>query len=147
MILGGEAVCGGHRRIAHIVGNHAAVFDIRHRVYQTSMCEHGHEDDILVETRDTIENGGYLPAVRLLGRSRPRPTAVFVANDPARVGAFSVAVELGLSVPAGLSPEGAQLDRACPNDNCLTGVGPGGVPVPSVWSQASGSGWFMPKPG
>ncbi|WP_265579770.1 LacI family DNA-binding transcriptional regulator [Streptomyces spongiae] len=93
----------GHRRIAHIAGSHAAVFGIRRRAYEAIMREHGLMDDILVETCDTTEDGGYRAAVRLLGRSLQRPTAVFVANDPARVGAFSAAVELGLSVPGDLS--------------------------------------------
>ncbi|MFJ8113638.1 LacI family DNA-binding transcriptional regulator [Streptomyces sp. NPDC096132] len=93
----------GHRRIAHIAGNHAAVFGIRRRAYETIMREHGYGDHVLVETCDTTEDGGYRAAVRLLGRARPRPTALFVANDPACVGAFSAAVELGLSVPGDLS--------------------------------------------
>lgn len=93
----------GHQRIAHIAGNHAAVFQLRRQAYEDIMRDHGYEQHILVEGCDTTEDGGYRAAVRLLSRTQPRPTAIFVANDPACVGTLSAATELGLSVPRDLS--------------------------------------------
>ena len=48
------------------------------------------------------EAGGELAATRLL-RSSPRPTALFVANVRAAIGALAAARRLGLSVPRDLS--------------------------------------------
>jgi DNA-binding LacI/PurR family transcriptional regulator len=92
----------GHRRIAHLAGNYGAFSERRRDSYQATMRNHGLEDNIVIETCDATEEGGYRAAVRLLSRT-PRPTAIFVVNDMACVGALSAADELGIGVPDELS--------------------------------------------
>jgi DNA-binding LacI/PurR family transcriptional regulator len=92
----------GHRHIAHIAGLFGAVSSIRRRSYEATLREHGLEGHIRVEMCDLTEEGGYRAAIRLLSR-QPRPTAIFVANDMACVGALSAASELGINVPNDLS--------------------------------------------
>jgi DNA-binding LacI/PurR family transcriptional regulator len=91
----------GHRRIAHIAGQ-GVVGELRRRGFEAVMCEHGLEDEAIVEQGDLTEEGGYRATVRLLS-TRERPTAVFAFNDIACVGALSAAEELGLQVPRDLS--------------------------------------------
>ncbi|MEW1640515.1 hypothetical protein [Streptomyces sp. NPDC091219] len=54
-----------HCRIAHIACNRAAVFDIRRRTNEAIMRERGYADDILIDTCDATEDGGYRAAVSL----------------------------------------------------------------------------------
>ncbi|GAA3795040.1 LacI family DNA-binding transcriptional regulator [Streptomyces chiangmaiensis] len=91
----------GHRRVAHISGQ-GVVGALRRRGFETVMREHGLADTAVVEQGDLTEEGGYRATVRLLS-TRERPTAVFVFNDIACVGALSAAEELGLRVPRDLS--------------------------------------------
>jgi DNA-binding LacI/PurR family transcriptional regulator len=92
----------GHRQIAHLAGNYGAFSERRLRSYEATMAEYGLQDKIAVEACDATEEGGYRAAIRLLSRS-PRPTAIFVVNDMACVGALSAADELGIAVPGDLS--------------------------------------------
>jgi DNA-binding LacI/PurR family transcriptional regulator len=92
----------GHRGIAHVGGDQAAVSEIRRRAYEDTLEECGLGDEVAVETCDLTEEGGYHAGIRLLS-ARRRPTAIFAINDVACVGVMSAAAELGLSVPRDLS--------------------------------------------
>nr|WSY50301.1 LacI family transcriptional regulator [Streptomyces sp. NBC_00886] len=91
----------GHRRIAHIAGG-GVVGELRRTAFETVVREHGLTDLATVEQGDLTEEGGYRAMVRLLAAPQ-RPTAVFVFNDIACVGALSAAEESGLRVPRDLS--------------------------------------------
>jgi DNA-binding LacI/PurR family transcriptional regulator len=92
----------GHTRIAHISGLPSMVGRLRMQGYENTMRAAGLSGNILVETGDMSEEGGYRAAVRLL--SRPdRPTAIFAANDLTCVGALSAAAAFGVRVPGELS--------------------------------------------
>jgi len=92
----------GHRRIAHISGLPSAAGSLRLRAYQDTMRTAGLGEQVLVETGDMTEEGGYRAAVRLLSRAE-RPTAIFAANDLSCIGALSAAAALGVQVPGELS--------------------------------------------
>jgi DNA-binding LacI/PurR family transcriptional regulator len=92
----------GHRRIAHISGLPSAAGSLRLRAYQDTMRTAGLGEQVLVETGDMTEEGGYRAAVRLLSRAEP-PTAIFAANDLSCIGALSAAAALGVQVPGELS--------------------------------------------
>ncbi|MBA9002553.1 MULTISPECIES: LacI family DNA-binding transcriptional regulator [Thermomonospora] len=92
----------GHRRIAHIEGAPSTTARYRRAGYENAMRKHDLADQIVVETGDFTEEGGYRAARSLL--SRPdRPTAIFAPNDLVATGALSAADELGLGVPADVS--------------------------------------------
>jgi DNA-binding LacI/PurR family transcriptional regulator len=94
----------GHRRIGHVAGMDANVFVLRRTGYESWMDRHGLVQHIQIAGCDTSEEGGYRAAKGLLGgRPRTRPTALFVANDLACVGAMAAAAELGLVVPRDIS--------------------------------------------
>jgi LacI family transcriptional regulator len=90
----------GHRRIATITGgrrNHDAAE--RLRGYRAALKASGLERSAALEaTGDFTEQSGYRAARELLAR-RPRPTAIFAANDSMAVGAMSALREAGLRVP------------------------------------------------
>ena len=92
----------GHRRIAHISGLPSAAGSLRLRAYQATMRAAGLGEQVLIETGDMTEEGGYRAAVRLLSRAE-RPTAIFAANDLSCIGALSAAAALGVQVPGDLS--------------------------------------------
>ena len=92
----------GHRRIAHIDGGQVAGADARRRGYEDAMR------DLRLRKYSTVipgaysEEGGHSGALVLLDR-RPRPTAIFAANDMAAIGALNAIEERGLSVPDDVS--------------------------------------------
>lgn len=92
----------GHRRIAHITGGDGPASPERERGFRHAMTAAGLERDMLVTRGDFTDEGGYRAMRRLL-RRRPRPTAVFAANDFAALGALDAIEEAGLSVPADIS--------------------------------------------
>ncbi len=97
----------GHRRIAHVAGPQNSDTGRRRRAgYVRALRAAGVEPpaDWMVEA-SYDEAGGDLAASRLL-RAEPRPTALFVANIRAAIGALSVARRLGLSVPDDVSMVG-----------------------------------------
>ena len=59
-------------------------------------------DEIMVGHGAYTEAGGYQGARELLER-RPRPTAIFAANDLAAIGALNAIEEFGLRVPQDIS--------------------------------------------
>lgn len=110
----------GHRRIAHVAGpQNADTARRRLRGYTAALESAGvhPEPDWIAETTFD-EAGGHVAATRLL-RLDPRPTALFVANVRAAIGALAAARRVGLRVPDELSivgfhdaPFAAYLDPA-----------------------------------
>ena len=97
----------GHRRIAFIKGNelHKAVGN-RFDGYRDGLEQSGlaYSDDLVAEGDNSLRSGE-LCAEKLL-RLRPRPTAVFSANDDMAAGVLRVATRLGIGVPGDLSIAG-----------------------------------------
>ena len=63
----------GHRRIAHLSGLPSAAGRLRLRAYQDTMRAAGLGEQVLIETGDMTEEGGYRAAVRLLSGPGGRP--------------------------------------------------------------------------
>ncbi len=97
----------GHRRIAHVAGpQNADTARRRLRGYTAALESAGvrPEPGWIAETTFD-EAGGHVAATRLL-RLEPRPTALFVGNVRAAIGALAAARRLGLRVPDELSVVG-----------------------------------------
>jgi DNA-binding LacI/PurR family transcriptional regulator len=92
----------GHRRIAHIDGGEGAGSLERRRGYEEAMRRLKLSGEIAIGRGTFTEAGGYQGARELLER-RPRPTAIFAANDLAAIGALNAIEESGLRVPQDLS--------------------------------------------
>jgi LacI family transcriptional regulator len=94
----------GHRRIAMIlgpVGNADA--GERRRGYHEAMRDCGLEVTPELELAgDFSESSGFVAAEKLLAL-RPRPTAVFAANDYMAVGLLAAARDMGVGVPQELA--------------------------------------------
>jgi len=94
----------GHRHIGHVAGPQNSDTGRRRLAgYVSAMRAAGIDPGtewVLEASYD--EAGGELAATRLL-RVSPRPTALFVANVRAAIGALAAARRLGLSVPADVS--------------------------------------------
>ncbi len=94
----------GHRRIAHIAGSYGKVFDLRRAAYEAWMAEKGLQRQARVVTCDLSEEDGHRAAVELLDQpDADAPTAVFVANDLACIGAMAAAQERGWTIPGDVS--------------------------------------------
>jgi LacI family transcriptional regulator len=94
----------GHRRVAHIAGpQNADTARRRLRGYTSALQAAGLDprSEWIAETAFD-EAGGHVAATRLL-RLEPRPTALFVANVRAAIGALAAARRLGLRVPEDVS--------------------------------------------
>jgi len=94
----------GHRRIGHVAGPQNSDTGRRRLLgYREELDRRGLEarDDWIEET-SYDEAGGQMAASRLLN-ARPRPTALFVANIRAAIGAMAAARRLGLRIPDDLS--------------------------------------------
>ncbi len=97
----------GHRRIAHLHGPALSPSELRLRGYRQAMRQRR----IAVPTAWVI--GGAFDiasgaqAMKQLLRLRPRPTAVFAANDPMAFGAIQACREAGIAVPREISIVGA----------------------------------------
>jgi len=92
----------GHRRIAHVTGGDNEVAELRRRGYEQAMAEHGLTRMVRCHEGSFSDDGGYRGAVEALAGTR-RPTALFVANDFAAVGALAAAQDRGVRVPEDLS--------------------------------------------
>ena len=92
----------GHRRIAHIDGGEGAGALERRHGYEAAMRKLKLGDDVVIGRGAYTEAGGYQGARELLER-RPRPTAIFAANDLAAIGALNAIEESGLRVPQDIS--------------------------------------------
>lgn len=97
----------GHRRIATVTGPEGNIdaYD-RLRGYRAALAEAGIEaDDDLVIPGDFTEASGYASVARILGR-RPRPTAVFAANDYMAIGLLGALRDARIHVPEDLAVAG-----------------------------------------
>lgn len=95
----------GHRRIVHIDGGASAVADDRRRGYLEAMRRHGLDDVAAVVSGSFSDEGGYRGAQAALGADVP-PTALFVVNDLAAMGALAAVADAGLAVPGDVSVVG-----------------------------------------
>ncbi|HWJ21971.1 MAG TPA: LacI family DNA-binding transcriptional regulator [Gemmatimonadaceae bacterium] len=97
----------GHRRVAIITGaerNYDAAE--RRRGYRDALREAGIKPHAAWEARgDFGEESGYRAAQQLLA-ARPRPTAIFAANDAMAIGALSALRESGVRVPEDVAVAG-----------------------------------------
>jgi LacI family transcriptional regulator len=94
----------GHRRIAHILGDPkhgAGVW--RLAGYRDGLKRAGLKEDptYMIQGRFSFESG--VAAARQLLALRPRPTAIFAADDDMAIGAIWAASEAGVSVPGDIS--------------------------------------------
>jgi LacI family transcriptional regulator len=90
----------GHRRIAHVTGP-ADNRDARERLrgYRRAVLEAGGEPARALEVPGNFtEESGYRAARLVLGL-RPRPTAIFAANDSMAIGLLSAFQGKGVRVP------------------------------------------------
>jgi DNA-binding LacI/PurR family transcriptional regulator len=95
----------GHRHIAHVDGGDGAGAQARRRGFLEAMGDMGLASSAVVARGDYTEAGGASGIDLLLARGRP-PTAVFVANDLAAVGALHALERKGLRVPEDVSVVG-----------------------------------------
>lgn len=104
----------GHKRIAFIKGDtaHKAVGN-RYDGYRDGLKQSGLEYRAeLVAQGDNSLGSGEACAAELLQR-KPRPTAIFCANDDMAAGVLRVATRLGIPVPAELSIAGCDDIALC----------------------------------
>jgi DNA-binding LacI/PurR family transcriptional regulator len=92
----------GHRRIAHVDGGLGAGAQARRKAYEERMRALRLAKYIRVVAGSYTEDGGHEGALLLL-EERPRPTAIFAANDLAAIGALNAIEEKGLRVPQDVS--------------------------------------------
>ena len=92
----------GHERIAFVDGGSSSVARDRRRGYRRAMGRHGLQDAVTVVPGSFTEEGGYRGTARALDLRDP-PTAVFVVNDLAAMGALAAVADRGLSVPQDVS--------------------------------------------
>jgi LacI family transcriptional regulator len=98
----------GHRRIAHISGPPLSPVSLRKRGYLRALRECPgavRQNQLIVAGGLDTESGR--EAMQALLSQKPRPTAVFAANDPEAVGAIWACREAGLDVPGDISVIGA----------------------------------------
>ncbi|MBL0939085.1 MAG: LacI family DNA-binding transcriptional regulator [Gemmatimonadaceae bacterium] len=95
----------GHRRIAHIDGGNAAGAAERRRGYERSMQKRELTEFVQIVPGAYSDEGGR-QGIAVLFDSPTPPTAVFVANDLAALGALSALAERGLRVPEDVSVVG-----------------------------------------
>jgi LacI family transcriptional regulator len=95
----------GHRRIGHLAGPSTVETSGRRTAgFHAALDSAGIPRDpaLIVEMTDFTAASGYAAARELLARS-PRPSALFVANADAAIGAMRAAIELGIDIPRELS--------------------------------------------
>lgn len=95
----------GHERIAYLDGGPSSVARDRRRGYRSAMRRHGLGDHVTVVKGSFTDEGGYRAAAQALDLSDP-PTALFVVNDLAAMGAMAAVADRGLSVPDDVSVVG-----------------------------------------
>ena len=92
----------GHRHIAHIDGGGGAGADERRDGYERAMQDRGLGDVARVVPGSYTDEGGRHGVATLFDAGTP-PTAIFVANDLAALGALSALAERGIRVPDDVS--------------------------------------------
>ena len=95
----------GHRHIAHIHAGSYGGSRGRRNGYESAMRRHGLEDCIRAVRGAFTEAGGHA-AMREVIASGDLPTAVFMANDFAAMGALDALDDAGISVPEDISVVG-----------------------------------------
>lgn len=95
----------GHERIAYVDGGTSAVARDRRRGYRAAMRRRGLAKNITVVKGSFTDDGGYRGASRALDLDE-LPTALFVVNDLAAMGAMAALADRGLSVPQDISVVG-----------------------------------------
>ncbi|HET9325630.1 MAG TPA: LacI family DNA-binding transcriptional regulator [Candidatus Eisenbacteria bacterium] len=94
----------GHRRIATVTGPPGNI-DAHQRLegYRGALRDSGIDTDPVLEAHGNFtESSGYEAATLLL-KQRPRPTAVFVANDHMAVGVLGALQDASIKVPGDLA--------------------------------------------
>src|SRR5581483_5423746 len=103
----GHLIIRGHRRIGHLRGSEGSVANDRLEGYRQALAEHGLKyDQRLVRKCGFLENQGY-EAMRDWLADGNVPEAVFVANDPAAIGAMHALTEAGWRVGTDIAIAGA----------------------------------------
>jgi len=92
----------GHTRITHISGGENTVAADRERGYRIAMSNAQLDEHVSVVAGAFTDMGGF-NAARTALAADPAPTALFVANDIAAVGAIAAIEESGLAVPGDVS--------------------------------------------
>lgn len=95
----------GHARIAHIHAGSVGGSAGRRRGYESAMQGHGLGDHIR-SVRGAFTHAGGRQAMHSIIKSGELPSAVFVANDFAALGALEALDEAGLRVPQDVSVAG-----------------------------------------
>lgn len=97
----------GHRRIACLSGGDNPVSRARVQGYEAAMERHGLGRLVRTVPGGLTDTAGHDAARSALGTGTgPAPTALFVANDMAALGAVAAVQELGRRVPADVSVVG-----------------------------------------
>ena len=96
----------GHQRIAHIDGGGGAGAAERRKGYERAMQRSGRNAFTRVIPGSDTDEGGRQGVAALFDGDAPRPTAIFVANDLAALGAMSALAKRGLRVPKDVSVVG-----------------------------------------
>lgn len=113
----------GAERVAMIQGP-ATTGTARIEGYARALAETGREYDERLTTRGDWTRPSGRTAMHQLMRLRPRPDAVFCANDLMAIGAMDAARELGLSIPDDVALVGFDdIDAAALVSPALTTVG------------------------
>ncbi|HEY6089644.1 MAG TPA: LacI family DNA-binding transcriptional regulator, partial [Gemmatimonadaceae bacterium] len=100
-------VSQGHKRVAIIKGS-PRNYDAAERLrgYRMALRDVGITPDAVLEREgDFTEAGGYNATLALLAL-KPRPTAIFAANDSMAIGALSALRESGVQVPEEMAVAG-----------------------------------------
>ena len=90
----------GHRRIVHLNGGDNPVSHARSEGYRRAMTDHGLAEFIQVVPGGLTDAAGFAATSEALGY---HPTALFVANDVAAMGAIAAIENANLSVPEDIS--------------------------------------------
>lgn len=90
----------GHQRIVCLSGGDNPVSHSRAQGYLEAMAEHGLSGSAQIVAGGLTDTAGYRAAQEALALS---PTALFVANDIAAMGAIAAVEEAGLDVPGDIS--------------------------------------------
>ena len=92
----------GHERITYVDGGASTVARDRRRGYRAAMRRHALGDHLAVVKGSFTDDGGYHGASLALDAPNP-PTALFVVNDLAAMGAMAAVADRGLTVPEDVS--------------------------------------------
>ncbi|MFN8451535.1 MAG: LacI family DNA-binding transcriptional regulator [Anaerolineae bacterium] len=91
----------GHRRLAIVTGD-VGPANARLQGFRQGLVDHQIADELIIESADFTEVGGYASVETLLS-CQPRPTAVFAANDLLAIGIMQGVQAAGLHVPTDLA--------------------------------------------